>query len=138
MTNIILKTNCFDANLVLCSFFTLAPNSNLSKELKLYSNDKEKIFENCDFEKLYQTLNRTFVRQLAYNISQPLLNQIPEETYTGRLQKISDNEVQILKKYLKKFKYFYQTFFEKKTNQKLTNKELNSLAIKNLFLIMGI
>jgi len=95
-------------------------------------------------DKLSLLLNNPLVKQLAYNILQPLL----QET-SNRLSPILNTEnnsigyieQQLLKKYLKKFKYFYNLFFLEKSlllKYKLTDREINFLVIKFLFILVGI
>lgn len=145
--------NCtlIDTNILICSLFTLVPTDNLFKELNisryycstLVSEDTF-ILDSVYLDKLSLLLNNPLVKQLAYNILQPLL----QET-SNRLSPILNTEnnsigyieQQLLKKYLKKFKYFYNLFFLEKSlllKYKLTDREINFLAIKFLFILVGI
>jgi len=145
--------NCtlIDTNILICSLFTLVPTDNLFKELNisryycstLVSEDTF-ILDSVYLDKLFLLLNNPLVKQLAYNILQPLL----QET-SNRLSPILNTEnnsigyieQQLLKKYLKKFKYFYNLFFLEKSlllKYKLTDREINFLAIKFLFILVGI
>ena len=133
---------------LLCSLFTLAPNQKLFKKLDLHKkfyiralpsngilNNKEFLIE------YYSALNQKSIRQLAYTLLSPyfLNNYNRSQSLTLNSERI--NELDLLKKYLKKFQYTYFRYFFP-INDKLplpsTNKELNTKAINALFLIVGV
>ena len=137
-----------DINLIICSLFTILPNDDFFKELNINKyycsfriNEESILIDPVSLNNLFLLLNKPLVRQLAYNILQPLLQRtanIPTYTFDIRNNSL-DN--QVLKKYLKKFKHFYKLFFVENTfliKPRLTEKEINFLAIKFLFILTGI
>ena len=85
-------------------------------------------------------MNKQSVRKIAYNILQPLLQEIKKENEETFNLKRDAVEYEALTKYLQKFKYSYKEIFLKKTlmaKQIVSEKELNFLAIKSLFFLVG-
>lgn len=135
-------------NLIICSLFTLIPNDDLFKELnvtKYYSStgikNKIVLIESKHLNKLFLLLNRPLVRQLAYNILQPLLQESDHTSSHFSIINSDSSNHQALTKYLKKFNYFYKLFFLETpviAKSQRTEKEINFLAIKFLFFLIGI
>jgi len=137
-----------EINTLICGLIALIPNNLLFKELNIknsfpYSrHDTNLIFINLYYlENLSYLLNKNSVRKIAYNILQPLLQEIKNKNKETQNLKCDSVEYKALKKYLQKFKYSYKKFFLKKTfmtKYKMSEKELNFLAIKSLFFLIGI
>jgi hypothetical protein len=137
-----------DTNLLICSLFTLLPSDILFCELNInkYSYTKRiseynVIIDSKHLGSLYLLLNKPLVRQLAHNILQPLIPEITNAQFLNLSKKSDSFEHQTLEKYIKKFKYFYKLFFSERfwlSKYQLTEKEINVLAIKLLFILVGI
>ena len=103
----------------------------------------EEIFvkDSKQFNNFFLLLNKPLIRQLAYNILQPLIKEIANVPSHSESIKNHSPEYQTLKKYIKKFKYFYRLFFLERlwlNKYQITEKELNYYAIKFLFILAGI
>jgi len=140
------KTN-LNTNLLICSLFTLLPTDRLFQELnfnKYYSSTRlnENLFltEFWYLDNFFLLINKPLIRQLAYTILQPLIQE--NSTLDNNVNRKNRSvEEQTLKKYLKKFKHFYKLFFLENSflsSSPLTDKEINFLAIKILFIFIGI
>ena len=132
---------------LICSLYTISENHNLFKTLNLL-NDLQLNINNDDcisieiknFKVISQLLNKTSLRRHSYSLIKPLLNQNSPLRF-DTIEKNGINELFLIKKYLKKYKYHYRRyFFYQNGDYKnlLTDKELNMDAIKSLFLITGI
>jgi len=122
-------------SLLLCSLFTLAPNKNLFKYLSV----KDNIFIGCnekDYIQKYSDLFQTSsLQKLCLSILEPLL--LDNTNLSGRLV----DQTNLLKKYLKKYKYTYYRYFFPLTETSYgppTIKRINTAAIESLFLILGV
>jgi hypothetical protein len=135
-------------SLILCSLLTLAPNENLFKDLdikkKVYvsTSDKDYLLDDSKkFIELSNLINKSSIRRLAYTIlrSHSIKND-------KRWLRISPNkqlfsQPTLLKKYLQKFKYTYYRYFfslAEKPYISTNPKEINTLAIKSLFFLIGV
>lgn len=137
-----------ETHLLICSLFTLLPNATLFKELNINKDSYSKLVSEeifvMDSEYLgnfFLLVNKPLVRQLAYNILQPIFQEITNVPNSTLSKKNDSFEQQALEKYIRKFKYFYKLFFSDKfwlSKYQLTEKEINSLAIKFLFILIGI
>ena len=90
---------------------------------------------------LYDVLNKRSLRQLVYTILEPFLLIENISFKSNTTKKNSFTKTVLLKKYLKKFRYTYYRYFQSRNNENyqiLTNKELNNLAIRSLFTILGV
>ena len=135
-------------NLLICSLLTLIPNDDLFKELnitKYYSSteirDEIVLIEPRQLNKLFLLLNKPLVRQLAYSISQPLLQEITDTSSHFSIRNSDSSDHRALKKYLKKFNYLYKLFFLETSvivKSQKTEKEINFLAINLLFFLIGV
>jgi hypothetical protein len=139
----------FDTNILICSLFTLLPTDELFQELnfnKYYSSTRLSgdlfLTESWCLNNFFLLINKSLVRQLAYTILQPLLIQENNIQHSQHVNiKNKSIEDQTLKKYLKKFKYLYKLFFVENSflsKASITDKEINFLAIKILFILIGI
>ena len=136
-----------EINIVICGLITLIPNSLLFKELNIKNSfpyirrDTNLILINLYYlENLSFLLNKQPVRKIAYNILQPLLQEIKNNNKETSNLKSDSIEYKALKKYLQKFKYSYKEIFLKKTfmtKHIVSEKEINFLAIKSLFFLVG-
>ena len=137
-----------DTNLLICSLFTLVPNDKLFKELNItkyyYSTETGKKLVLVDLGYLnnfFLLLNKPLIRQLVYNIVQPLLKEVTYSKACSANIKNNSFDHKALKNYLKKFKYYYKLFFLENSffiKSQMTEKEINFLAIKLLFILIGI
>jgi|TARA_B110000902_G_scaffold254734_1_gene319146 hypothetical protein len=135
-----------DTKLLLCSLFTLLPTGELFQELNCTNspvstclNSELFLTESWYVNNFSLLINKPLVRQLAYTILQPLIHAKNKKGSKQRNEK--SIEEQTLKKYLKKFKYFYKLFFfddSLSSKPLITDREINFLAIKFLFLLIGI
>lgn len=136
-----------ELNILICSLITLLPNNVLFKELNIKKSfpyirqDTNLILVELSYlENLSFLLNKQSIREIAYNILQPLLQEIKNKNKETPNLKVDSIEYRALKKYLQKFKYSYKKFFLKKTFMTkyiLSEKELNLIAIKTLFVLVG-
>jgi hypothetical protein len=135
-------------NLLICSLFTILSNDKLFKELNINKyycsfrlNEEFILIDPLSLNNLFLLLNKPLVRQLAYNILQPVLEgatNTPIKNFDIRSRSANN---QLVKNYLKKFRYFYKLFFLDNSfliKPQLTDKEINFLAIKFLFILIGI
>jgi len=135
--------NYIDIKVILCMLFTLVPNDKIFKELNInnYYYATQINSEVLYLNEVFLLLNKPLVRYLAYTILQPLLQETNNiSSYTLNLINNSV-EQKTLKNYLKKFKYFYKLFFIDNyalVKSPITEKEINNLAIKLLFFLVGI
>ena len=124
---------------LICSLYTLAPNDDLFKVLNLskMKNDVDLYLPNFEiYNKLLTLCNKKFIKKLAFNIAQPLL----QKDLTQRQLEQRNQKIRLLKQYLQRYKHTYYRFFSttKYTNvPKKTKQELNILAIQALFIIIG-
>jgi hypothetical protein len=138
------REESLNRNLLLCSFLTISPNIILSEELKTHLTTNEKNYpvpEYYTLEYLSLLLNKPEIRQLSYRIVKPLISRVPKTNSTSMNLQNFETDQLLIKQYLKKFNYTYKNFFNKKQSVKYkgnSEKELNSFAIKSLFLIIGI
>lgn len=99
----------------------------------------------AQFDAFYEMVNKHSIRRFTYILIKPLLEPnyffVKETKETKLSNSINYNEIKLLKKYLRKFKYHYRRrFFYQNGNYKNlpTGNKLNRIAIKALFLLMGI
>ena len=147
--NILLNTN---SSYIICTLYTLISKDkifkklNLKKETYLKLNSDNNLFiPKENIKDLYILLNTPALRRFAYNLAKPLINspsQLIISTKKGNpLPQENYNEIILLKKYLRKFKYNYRRYFFSQVENYdnfPTDKEINMSAIKILFLIIGI
>lgn len=136
-----------EINILVCSLIALIPNSLIFKELNIKNSfpyirqDPNLILINLYYlENLSFLLNKQSIRKIAYNILQPLLQEIKKENEETFNLKGDAVEYKAFKKYLQKFKYSYKEIFLKKTfmtKHIVSEKEINFLAIKSLFFLVG-
>jgi len=127
---------------LLCSLLTLTPNEKIFKTINLKKGNYRNLYElnymMASETNLYAVLNKRSLRQLVYTILGPFLLI---EDISNTTKKDSFTKTVLLKKYLKKFRYTYYRYFQSGNNENyqiLTNKELNNLAIRSLFTILGV
>ena len=135
-------------SILICALFTLNPNTTLFKKLNLSNKSSittptlKKILNNKEFfSDLYDALNNKAIRQLAYTLLSPIFIKNYTTPQVTTLNYEIKKDLDLLEKYLEKFQYTYFRYFFP-INDKIplpsTNKELNTKAIKALFLILGI
>ena len=136
-----------EIDIILCSLFTLTPthkffrNINFKNDLYLIKGESYLLSNKEKFKELYNLLNESYLRQLAYDLLEPFITKqhlLPEQ------QKRNESlyeQTALLKKYLRRFNFIYNRYFlTKNCNYNLlpTDKEINFFAIKSLFLLTGI
>lgn len=136
-----------EINILICSLIALLPNNLLFKELNIKKSfpyirqDTNLILvELAYLENLFFLLNKQSIREIAYNILQPLLQEIKNKNKETPNVKVDAIEYRALKKYLQKFKYSYKKCFLKQPFMMkyiVSEKELNLMAIKTLFVLVG-
>jgi len=136
-----------DIDIILCSLFTLTPSNKLFKNINLKNdlyrlNGESYLLSNKEnFKELYDLLNESYLRQLAYDLLEPFITKkhlLPEPQ---RRSESLYEQTTLLKKYLRRFNYIYNRYFlTKNGNYNLlpNDKEINFFAIKSLFLLAGI
>ncbi len=125
---------------ILCSLYTLVPNASLFKDINLYYINNEIYDFLTNFTKIENLCNKKFVKKLAFIIIQPFLRRDFNTLNKGRNKQKSRERI-LLNKYLKRYRNTYYRFFYSNnytTIKKLTKKEINTFAIKALFLIVGV
>ena len=131
---------------LLCACYTLTENHKMFKQLilknELYFNKSQSAESSDSITEFQDLVNSPGLRQLAYILLKPLLKRNDPFLSSNRtINKEIWNETILLKKYLRKFKHHYMKFFffhNGRSGDMLTEKEINSSALKNLFLLAGI
>ena len=131
---------------LLCACYTLTENHKIFKQLilknELYFNKSQSAESSDSITEFQDLVNSPGLRRLAYILLKPLLKR--NDPFLSSNQTINKeiwNETILLKKYLRKFKHHYMKFFffhNRRSGDMLTEKEINSSALKNLFLLAGI
>jgi hypothetical protein len=134
-----------EINILICCLVALIPNSLLFKELNIKnhfsytrSNPNLILIDSYYLENFSFLVNKPLVQEIAYNILQPLIKIKNKETLEIKSDSI---EYKAFKKYLQRFKYSYRKMFLEKSfmaRSKMTEKEINFLAIKSLFFLVGV
>jgi len=136
---------------LICTLYTLSEENNVFK----YVNLKHSIFFNKKvwkgptnslgiFQEFYLLINKSSLRKFAYLLLKPLLfstDSILTCNITKGDVENNNNETILLKRYLRKFQYNYRRYFlyHNGNYENLpTSKEINTYAIKTLFLLAGI
>lgn len=143
----------FDINLefIFCGLYTLSEFDVVFKKLNLqnilFSNtyNTNSLLSNFkNFSKFYKILNNRDLRIFSYILLTPLRNDkylYSSFTENGGIEEEIYEEVILLKRYLRKFKYtYFKYFYYQNRNSGIgpTVKELNTIALKFLFLLVGI
>ena len=134
-------------SLLLCSLYNLCENNTLFKRFNIRNdiflnvNNEDIISNNNELStNVYALINKKSLRRFVFRLLKPLISQPNLLEYFPVTGESKDN-VELLGKYLRKFKYNYYLYFSDQTvaqRKYLTEKELNSSAIKILFLLVGI
>lgn len=134
--------NKVDLKLLVCGLYTISENDRFFKRIKF---KKEKFsLDKQDLHEFKILLNSPPLRKFAFKLLKPLLNKNNSLSSIKDNQLIQDesyNEIILLKKYLRKFKYNYYRFFyfqNISSRYFFTEKETNKIAIRFLFLLVGI
>ena len=134
--------NKVDLKLLVCGLYTISENDRFFKRIKF---KKEKFsLDKQDLHEFKILLNSPPLRKFAFKLLKPLLNKNNSLSSIKDNQFIQDesyNEIILLKKYLRKFKYNYYRFFyfqNISSRYFFTEKETNKIAIRFLFLLVGI
>lgn len=134
--------NKVDLKLLVCGLYTISENDRFFKRIKF---KKDKFYlDKQDLHEFKILLNSPPLRKFAFKLLKPLLNKNNSLSSIKANQLIQDesyNEIILLKKYLRKFKYNYYRFFyfqNISSRYFFTEKETNKIAIRFLFLLVGI
>ena len=142
----------FHLRTLTCCLYTLSENHTVFKKFKV-KNDvllnrykKDYLFSNKEsLQELFDLLNNSSLRKFAFRLLKPLLNKdFFSESGIKKcrtLQKEFYDELTLLKRYLRKFKYNYYRHFSLPNGNYdyfSSEKEINTFAIKLLFLIVGV
>ena len=137
-----------EVDFLICSLFTLLSNTKLFQSLDLtnevylsINGENYLLIEQNKFDTLYTSLNKRYIRQLAYKLINPLLKETSSLTHNKQDKDTSATKSILFKKYLIKFSFLYKRyFFQKNENYNLVpeTKEINTLATKALFLLVGV
>jgi len=142
----------FNLSSLLCGLYTLSENDKFFKKvslkndifLNINSNDyfSPKLVNCHNFTKL---LNKLSLRRFSYNLLKPVLTanyiDLALNNNNGGRTKECYEEIILLRKYLRKFKYNYRSYFIEQSrnfNNLPSDKELNTSAIDILFLFSGV
>ena len=134
--------NKVDLKLLVCGLYTISENDRFFKKIK-FKKDKFSL-DKQDLHEFKILLNSPPLRKFAFKLLKPLLNKNNSLSSIKDNQFIQDesyNEIILLKKYLRKFKYNYYRFFyfqNISSRYFFTEKETNKIAIRFLFLLVGI
>ena len=139
-------------NSLICSSYTLVENNKIFKKLSL-QNDIYLGAKGCneffaDIEYFYEfrrLLNTTALQTFGCGLIKTILSNsnyfVTSNDKNEIVTKEISNETRLFKKYLKKFKYNYRRYFFY-SNGNFENfpadKEINSSAVKLLFLLAGV
>ena len=142
----------FNLSSLLCGLYTLSENDKFFKKVSL----KNDIFLNINSNDYFspelvnwhnftKLLNKLSLRRFSYNLLKPVLtaNYIDlalNNNNEGRTKECYE-EIILFRKYLRKFKYNYRSYFIEQSrnfNNLPSDKELNTSAIDVLFLFSGI
>jgi len=97
----------------------------------------------CNLNLLYDCLNKPNARKFAFQLLDALEN-VEDHSYKNKnfnilyiKEPFLQNDIFLIKQYLKKFKYFYFKNFENTPSENLviSTKDLNNIALKFLFQI---
>ena len=143
----LLKKSTLDIELsyLICSLYTLSEYASIFKE-EIFKNP---LFLSIDNKENFLNKSQILLNSPALRrFSVILLNPLIRKSYLTKLamekseasEKIIDNEITLLKRYLRKFKYNYLKYFYQNANFTYipTPRTINNSAIKALFLIVGI
>ena len=136
-------------NYLICSIYTLYGNHEFFRGFNVkndaYINRKKSIHwfaigENSN--EFYRLASKPVIKQFAFKLIKPILKKNRESLhfYLQNNDRI-DDEIVLLKKYLRKFNYIYRRHFTCQNGnygKSPSNKEINMHAIKILFLLAGI
>ena len=139
-------------NYLICSLYTLSEYNHVFKKLVLKNaiswgtNNKNHSLNNVgNFNDIYKLLESAALRRFSVILLYPLLKK-GLISYAGiKKNTMFDadtyNEMFLLKRYLRKFSYNYLKYFQNQNenaNPIFNQKDLNTEALKILFLLAGI
>ena len=136
---------------LICTLYTILEDNSIFKNVNIKHNNflnkknpKKPIPNSKIFQELYILVNRLSLRKFAYLLIKPLLISTNSSLFSNiaktDIQK-NESETTLLKKYLQRFQYNYRRYFLYQNGNyenPPTNKEINTYAIKTLFLLAGI
>ena len=136
---------------LLCTLYTILEDNSIFKNVNIKhniflnkKNPKKPTPNSKIFQELYILVNRLSLRKFAYLLIKPLLISTNSSLFSNivktDIQK-NESETTLLKKYLQRFQYNYRRYFLYQNGNyenTPTNKEINTYAIKTLFLLAGI
>ena len=140
------KTNL---DLLVCTLYTIIEDNNIFKNINIKHNiflnrksTKQPIPNSEIFQELHILINRLSLRKFAYLLIKPLLTSTNSSLFPNIAKtETKKNKTTLLKKYLQRFQYNYRRYFlyqNENYENPPTNKEINTYAIKTLFLLAGI
>mgnify|MGYP001329168206 CR=1 FL=1 len=132
-----------------CSIYTLYGNHEFFKNFNLKDDvyvDREKsnhwFASTKNSHEFYRLTNKMSIKQFAFKLIKPLLKKNSESlNFYPRDNGGIDDEIILLKKYLRKFNFIYRRHFTYQNRHYIklpSDKEINMHAIKTLFLLAGI
>ena len=145
-----LNTKDRQINFILCSLSTLWLSETLFSCLLNTSNSQLEFNTDCrvkfvldkrNSSTVKNLLNKRSIRTVAYTLIAPLFNESGTFTNLRISTKGNLSKSVLLKQYLKKYHINYTRYFSAETgNSKnlITDKEINSMAIKSLIIISGL
>ena len=137
--------------LLICTLYTIVEDNNIFKNVSIKSDiflnikKREQLTTNREIlQELCTLINKSSLRKFAYLLIKPILTSTNSSTTFNTTEKNvqkNENEKILLKKYLRRFQYNYRRYFLYKNRDyenSPANKEINTYAIKTLFLLAGI
>jgi hypothetical protein len=128
---------------LICSIQTLFGNDTFFKKPNIENNVYSNLSfhnEEGNFLEIYNLLNKVLIKQFAFKLLTPFVkseNDSPDWDIVNRFAVYEENII-LLKKYLRKFRHNYKFYQDKNHSSLPTNKEINMYAIEMLFLMASI
>ena len=127
---------CIDLNILVCALFTISSGTKPFTSLDI-TTTKSLGFSTEDDKEFVILLNNVLdngsIRQLAAVLIQPILRKETESRNST-----PQEQSRLLKKYVKKFCYIYERYFNSDTKNIRLKEEINYFAVQSLFLLVGI
>ena len=127
---------CIDLNILVCALFTISSGTKTFTSLDITTNKSLGFSTEDDKEfviLLNRLLNKGSIRQFAAVLIQPILRK-----QTGNRNSTQQDQSRLLKKYVKKFCYIYERYFNNDKKNIRLKEEITYFAVQSLFLLAGI